>query len=633
MGEAGVTQSAFESSLSAVRDNIVMAIERREMGVVDDGLAVYKRLIERYLDEQLRLQAPTEHRVRLPLSREWERMIRDLHGIIDSVSASPSRALWVDTLSWMKSLLDSCADRGVLNALGSVLSLFESAWYQQLAAPVQDAPSRQDSFLLQLSSFGMIRRFRRGQNVDLETAMEVIYTRTFLRIIKESIETGDLELARVSVEYFLHGSKGPAGDDTPVADAGLLMIYAWILYRFDHDDQPVGFGVILRELASAFQRARGFYSILRTADALENELGVHWWEMRGRGPTTGGTIQIGSYISLAVVLVGGRDLQLEHLDVTDDDDVALARRLLSVLESVENGGFSKALVAIDVAAESFSRLKEHLTSIVRDNDLVEERSYALLPLDPERVNAFRNAITEKLSHERAESLAAVLRTDPPTPVEHPRANFGLDSMTPRWYFAETRVFAQPEDLAEELVRGLGRGEEDRILDLAIGDLAGIVETSLEDLPAQVDAAVSGVNFPCVVVTNSYQAHAVLTGRPVDHPVDEARRLIQDAKVVRVHDDRPPYVALLSPSGLPTVHILTPATEAPGDEQLEDVSVIVGVSELPDEEMSRLLTEHDRTPLDEARLRGSVRVRLLEHLFVSMDESRTPLSWRLAEGTW
>lgn len=633
MGEIGMTQSAFESSLAAVRDNIVMAVERREMGVVEDGLAVYKRLIEKYLDEQIRLRASTESPVSVPLSREWERLIRDLYGIIDSVSASTSRILWVDTLSWVKSVADACAERGVLNALASVLGLFEAAWHQELASPGQDSTSRQDAFLMRLSGFGMVRRLRGGKNVDAEYAIEVVYTRTFLHIIKESIESGDAELATVSIEYFLHGSKGPTDEVAIVADAGLIMIYAWILYRFDHDDRPERFDVVLGEISSAFRRTRAFYPILRTADSLENELGVHWWEMRGRGPMTGGVIQIDSYISLAVILVGGFHLLSEQLDATSDEDVSLARRLLDVIESVEKGGFAKALSAVHVTADSFTRLRMELTSLIQANDLTEEQSYALLPLDPERLAAFRNAVAEMLIHERTDSLAAALRTDPSTPVELPEANFGLDSLMPRWYFAETRVAAEPVRLAEDLVRGLGRGEEDRILDFAIGALSDAAETRLEDLSAAVDEAVSGMGALAVLVTNSYQAHSLLAGHSMEIPTDTAMSLTGDRRVVRVYDDRDPFVALLSPLGLPTVHILTPAPETFGDEQLVDGRVIVGVSELTNDEMDRIVAEKERTPLEEARLRGCVRVRLLERFEVSMDESRTPPCWRLPEGTW
>lgn len=633
MGETGMTRPSFESSLAAVRDNIVMAIERREMGVVEDGLAIYKRLIERYLDEQLRLQATREFPTPLPLSREWERLLRDLYGIMDSVSASPSRTLWIDTLSWVKTVADACADRGVLNALGSVLGLYETAWHQELASPGHDAASRQDALLLRVSDFGMIRRVRRGKDPDAEYGIEVIYTRTFLRIVKQSIESGDAELAKVSIKYFLHGSKGPTDGDTPVADAGLLMIYAWILYRFDHDDQPANFNIVLREISFTFQHTSAVYPILRAADALENELGVHWWEMRGRGPVTGGIIQIGSYISLALILVGGVQLQSEKLDATNDDDVFLARRLLSVIDSVEKGGFSKSLAAVGVSADSFSSIKEHLTSVVQENDLTEEQSYALLPLDPDRVASFQNAVGEKLVYERSESLAAALRTEPPSSVESPDANFGLDSLIPRWYFAETRVLADPERLAEELVRGLGRGEEDRILDIAVGDLSDVDEVAIEDLVSNVESAVSDLSLPAVVVTNSYQAHSLLTGQPAKLPSDTAAILTGGAQVLRVYDDRPPYVTVLSPSGLPTVHVLTPATETSGDVQLQEGRVIVGVSAVPADMMDRIASDKERTPLEEARLRGSVRVRLLEHFVVSIDGPRTPPLWRLPEGSW
>src|SRR5699024_4518062 len=106
-------------------------------------------------------------------------------------------------LSWVKSVADACADRGVPNALGGVLGLFEAAWHQELASPGQDGASRQDDLLLRLSEFGLSRRVRRGRNVEAEYAIEVVYARTFLRVIKQSIESGDVELAKISIKYFL----------------------------------------------------------------------------------------------------------------------------------------------------------------------------------------------------------------------------------------------------------------------------------------------------------------------------------------------------------------------------------------------------------------------------------------------
>jgi len=142
-----MTRSAFEASLAALRDNVVMAIERREMGVVQDGLDVYQHLIETILDEQLSLQAATSAVAgpNIPLGREWDQILRDLHGVIDSVSASSSRLLWVDVLSWVRQVAVACAERGVLNALGVILTLFESAWSQELAAPSADTTARQDA--------------------------------------------------------------------------------------------------------------------------------------------------------------------------------------------------------------------------------------------------------------------------------------------------------------------------------------------------------------------------------------------------------------------------------------------------------------------------------------------------------
>jgi hypothetical protein len=194
-----VTRSAFESSLAALRDNVVMAIERREMGVVQDGLDVYQHLIETILDEQLSLQAATATGAgpNLPLGREWEQIVRDLHGVVDSVSASTSRLLWVDVLSWVRRVAFACAERGALNALGMILTLFESAWSQELAAPSADTTARQDALLLRLSEFGSFYLHIGRFDQEVVRGADVIYTRTFLRVVKSAIESGDGGLNRL----------------------------------------------------------------------------------------------------------------------------------------------------------------------------------------------------------------------------------------------------------------------------------------------------------------------------------------------------------------------------------------------------------------------------------------------------
>lgn len=627
-----MTRPAFEASLAALRDNVVMAIERREMGVVQDGLDVYQRLIETVLDEQLALQAATagESSVNLPLGREWDQILRDLHGVIDSTSASTSRLLWTDVLSWVRRAAVTCADRGVLNALATVLTLFESAWSQELASPSGDTTARQDALLLRLSEFGSIYLHLGRTDENSSQGAEVIYTRTFLQMIKQAIEAHDPEAARVGLKYFLHGSASPGSPLTPVTGAGLLSIYAWILYRLDHGEQDDSFEAVRSQIVDAFEEAEALIPVLRASDDLERELGVHWWELRERGPMSSGVIQIGTYISLALILVGMRHLAWEALNPASNDDVDAARRLMTVIDSFEKGSFAGTRAALDLPDSHFDRLKEHLSSVVDQGDAILEESYARLPVDPQRVEAFRTAVRERLAKVRNASLTNALLVAPTSTAEPVQPNFGLDSLIPRWYFADTRVFADPERLADELVRALVRGEEDRILDLMVTDLSGVAETSLGSLAASLDEAIAAgsVSTP-VVVTNSYEAHALLVGHPRG-VVEESSAPFTAGKVIRVHDDRSPYVALLAPG---RVQLLPPAPHIGGDEVLDDLAVIVGVSELPPDEMNEIVGHQKRARIDEARLRGSLRIRLLEHLKVAKQSDLPPVIWTLPESSW
>ena len=84
----------------------------------------------------------------------------------------------------------------------------------------------------------------------------MIYTRTFLRVVKSAIESSDPEAARVAIKYFLHGSTSPGWSLGPVTGAGLLELYAWILYRFDHGDQDESFKAVCSQISNAFETRR-----------------------------------------------------------------------------------------------------------------------------------------------------------------------------------------------------------------------------------------------------------------------------------------------------------------------------------------------------------------------------------------
>jgi len=655
-----MTRSPFEVSLAALRDNVVMAVERREMGVVQDGLDVYQHLIEHILDEQLRLQAAiaTASGPNLPLGREWEQIVRDLHGIVDSVSASPSRLLWVDVLSWVRRVAVACAERGVLNVLGMILTLFESAWSQELAEPSADASSRQDALLLRLSEFGRFYLGRIHFTPEVGRGADVIYTRTFLRIVKRAIESGSGDAARVAIKYFLHGKTTSGASLGPVAGAGLLALYAWLLYRFDHGNQDDYFRALCAQLANSFDDDEDFVQMLLASDELENELGVHWWELDERAPMSSGFIQINTYMALALMLVAGPGLTLQSVDPENAEEAAAARRLVSVIDSWETGGFPGVRATLGLAVDHFDELKERLANVVEQGDVALEESYSRLPVDPSRLSIFRSAVASELATARKDSIVAALLVPvadalapgmvksasdsepdesgavPPISAKPVPAapNFGLDSLIPRWYFAETDVVADPEHLAADLVRGLMRGEEDQILDLALGDFGSASEITLESLRATLSGAATDIARP-VVVTNSYHAYAVLVGRRSVGLLDKQASEFKAGPVIRVYDDRREYVALLSAGISPVVQLLTPAPEMEGDVVLEDQAVLIGVNELAPEEMEGVIARANRTRIDEARLRGSLRVRLLEHLVVTLSPDAAPSIWWLPESIW
>jgi hypothetical protein len=104
-------------------------------------------------------------------------------------------------------------------------------------------------------------------------------------------------------------------------------------------------------------------------------------------------------------------------------------------------------------------------------------------------------------------------------------------------------------------------------------------------------------------------------------------------VIRVYDDRSAYVSLLSAGVAPEVRLPLPSPDAEGDEVLEDLAVIVGVAELPQHAMDEIVGREHRTRIDEARLRGSLRIRPLERLEITMSPDVHPPIWILPESSW
>jgi hypothetical protein len=610
-----------------------MAIDRGDLGVMLDGLGVYRRLIEAILDEAARLQRTIASGTPdvVPLGREWEQVLRDLHGVVDAMGRSQSQLLWADVVTWIRQVAVFCADLRASNALGHILTLIESAWNQELAAPQPDSAVRQDLILLHLSEIGLFyRHIDQDGGGPASDPVELAYTRSFVNVIKRAIDAGKPETTKVALEYYLRGGRKLSADDNPVTAAGLLSLYAWILYLADHGESVESFDSVCQFIRNSFDRRTALLPILLTTNQLENEMGWQWWELRGRGPMQSGTIEIGSYLTLAFLMVAGVRLAWEPIDSEDERAVALARRLVDMINSVENGHYSSACALVGATSAQLVQVKEHLLEVVEAGDVRAEEKYAAAPVDPHRVGEFRRAVQAKLETERKGSLIEVLRTEPSgdSPIGK---LLGFDTLVPRWQFADAGFSAPPEHFANELVGGLVRGEQERILEVAV-DLTGTDFVDPEVLPATVRREIesSGRERP-VVVTNSYRAHAALTGRPFAGGEEVAGPALEEP-VVRVYDDREPYVTLLFATGTPRVTLATPSQEVEGDEPV-GLGVILGVSELSKDAMDEIVRQRERTRLEEARLRGSLRVRLLERLYVTLEGEERPKCWRLPEDAW
>jgi hypothetical protein len=307
--------------------------------------------------------------------------------------------------------------------------------------------------------------------------------------------------------------------------------------------------------------------------------------------------------------------------------------MLAALDQFLEGRIERVRELEPRSDEEFEHMRDQMQQRLDEEELERERQLASTALSISKVARFVGAIRSELLSQRRESLTVLLETAAAVGQVDHIESFGLDTLVPRWYFAETDVYAEPEEFAGQVVLSLLRGEQETVLRTVLPELSSRSELPLASVHEVVEQSVlAHGDHKLVVVTNSYQAVDMLIAGAGQ--VDgELVGSVAGAPVIRTYDDREPYIALLDPMGAPWVARAPAVPTLPSDELLEDVSVIVGVSELSEDEMDEIVEKEPRTAMEEARLRSRVRVRVQELFGVHLEGPDRVMAWRLPERTW
>jgi hypothetical protein len=414
-----------------------------------------------------------------------------------------------------------------------------------------------------------------------------------------------------------------------------LLLLAWGFLTHNGSDIDEDAAHLFSALIGRLQQESPWV-VMRTAIREEQQRAIEadWWELNRkmvRGASSG-FMELDSYIRAAAVSVASHQATFGIPQPSSAEDADWARPLATTLEQVSapDGPFTVARrFFIDAAHE---RLMAELDAVIQLGELKRKEEIAATPLSSERIAAFHRGIE---THLRTEPGLVPLLSPSLAEGDAGRADFGFNRLVPKYYFAETEVHAEPEELAETLIRGLRRGE-DRIIVTAAREASRQEHTTLDELSDKVARwlaerpQVEGL----IAITNSWRAAEVLAPQAMRwrRQPEPSRISIgdRDLPLASVFDSEEPYFCLCSvPHGIEISLRRLEGDLEPGAVIHQD-RLLSLVREPTPHEIDLWVSEDVAPELD---LRQSVVVKALEALSVSTADSHLVAFWPLPEDTY
>lgn len=605
--------SSVKSSLGALRDNTVDALEHSNLGLALEGLDAYASVLAAIASQETVLAARRASSAPPALrgyGREWDQAIRDLYVVADVASTSRSLRTWVEVVAWFRRMISNFAAAGTSIAVRDLLSVFQSMWTTMLQHRGTDFEARQSTYLLHLAELNS-----HGRWPLLSDSSEQIhwhFARTFADLFRAAVVEGAPEAATLVLNYFEHGFHN--GPETLRRSSTCLVLFGWLLYMLERGTEVNA--DVWQALGRGLDQASSLVQILEysMSEEVESALNWTWWEIRPRGPVSSGVLQMSTYVDLAAVSLSSTHPMLGWSE--SELSGSTAQRLVGAIDSLLSGAYPRISQMHLASEEALGRLRQQLQAQVDRANIAREMELHRSPLDEGRVERFVESLDTTLAAERRRSFVTELAGPFADPDIH-KANFqfGLDTLLAKYYFAPSDVHADPVALAQELTDSVIRGEQETVLGVVIDPAIAAAETVSLDAAIRriADELTRRSARSAVVVTNSSLAFIALTSSGTNS--DEGH--VGEAPVFRVYDDRPPYVALLSRSEAPRIlrGISEPVVE--GDRELVTAQVVAGVSIPAPETLQEIIDRQPRTPIEEARLRATVRVRVQEFLHVDL----------------
>lgn len=464
-----------------------------------------------------------------------------------------------------------------------------------------------------------------------------VYVYVFVSIIKSSMDQGNCVNAQAALDTFMEAREFSDRDEYQSAfvgarSAGTLLLLAWGLLRHKDSTPDSAAEAFLNSLVTHLS-SHNTWATMSAAldDDLQRAVGANWWEINARTVRgrSAGFIEIDSYVRVGAVVVASQRATFSMPDPTPD----VGAQALSLQELVKRVGESEGPFAVAgkfLTKGSMEKLEQELEETLTAVETARKEELAATPLDPNRISDFHAAMIKHLS---AEPGLVPALSDSLQDYASEKPNFGISRLVPKYYFAHGGVHAEPERLAQEVVRSIRDGENQLIVEAADG--AGRQPLAqLDTLKGQIQSWITerDPRISLIAFTNSWQVAEVLAPREARSTDSESTIAFTLAEtrvpLVRLYDGEDPYFGIFDPlNGLRVALNRVEVPEMESGAEVYDQKFLTVLRAATREEVDRWVGDDVTSELD---LLQNVVLKALESFEIATIDSDRVAFWPLPE---
>jgi hypothetical protein len=507
----------FEAETARLRDSMLAAFSSNQFAAVADALSVYRTLLA---DLVSRHRAATQsgrnsatgpsRRVADSPGREWDLLLRHLFDLAGSFSEQTPNRAWSDFCEFMVDISADAINLRSPESLRSYWQVASLAWMSIIREERdQETSGHQEALLNALKTVSIIARSR---STDWPT-VRVVLAGMFVQLVKNAVDANAEEAAIRGVDFLKTSltndvlSRGRSGSSADgLIAAAAIVSYAWILFRAitrNEPDLPV-----LREHLTELARGDSAWMGLRDlrSEAFEASFSSAWWEIDLRGGIGGGVMVLPSYEAIVAIAMTATPPAVEHLTDSDFDQAASLRQTAQeIVDEAHPGVVALVSGLIGRAA----RYRDAMDEIVAVGERARSARLSWARLDPAKVEAFASSAFAEIRSQRDSSLASIF--------QERRTGSGLGAaigfhgrLSKSFFVTEPRVYANPIDLAANIVRAIAAREEDAVLE-RLRDLSRGSTNDVAGFAAMNERRADGSPRSWCVITNDWDVAAKVAG--------------------------------------------------------------------------------------------------------------------------